>query len=143
MSIHTINPVCARDTTHITVTGQVFDGNSNETLPFANVYLASDSSIGTAADMDGKFRLNVPKGSKIVVSFVGYYPFKYMVDENFSEVFLTPDDQLAPVVIHGENKKKSNNWLWWLLLGGAALKMATSSDKKKKPALGQPMNVKI
>ena len=40
-------------------TGQVFDINTNETLPFANVYVDVDTSIGTATDMDGNFAIEV------------------------------------------------------------------------------------
>ena len=140
-----INSTCAKYDTTITVTGQVFDTTSMETLPFANVYHSTDSTIGTAADENGKFAIDMPRGNKLTVSFVGYHPYEFIVNEGFTKVFLTADDQLDTVVIEGENrnKKKSNSWLWWLLFGGLAIKAASTSDKKKKPALGQPISVKL
>lgn len=143
MSQYNINTTCSKDSTSISVTGQVFDTVSHETLPFANVYHSLNSSIGTAADMDGNFTIDIPLGHKLTVSFVGYHSYEFTVTEGFTKVFLTPDDQLDTVVIHGENKKKNNNWLWWLLVGGVVVKAASNASNKKKPALGQPMNVKI
>ncbi|MEM6697987.1 MAG: carboxypeptidase-like regulatory domain-containing protein [Bacteroidota bacterium] len=142
MNQYTINTVCSEYSPTITVRGQVFDVNSNESLPFANIYNILDHTVGTAADMDGKFSLEIPKGETLVASFVGYHPIKFIAENNFAEVYLTPDDQLDPVEIHGVNKNKSYSWLWWILIGGAALKVASKSGSKK-PALGQPMNVKL
>ena len=109
MNQYNINTTCSKYDASITVTGQVFDTVSHETLPFANVYHSLDSNIGTAADMDGNFTIDVPRGHKLTVSFVGYHTYEFTVTEGFTKVFLTPDDQLDTVVIHGENKKKNNN----------------------------------
>ena len=53
-----------------TVTGQVVD-ETGETVIGASVVVEGTTN-GTITDFDGKFTLNVPKGKKIVVSFVGY-----------------------------------------------------------------------
>jgi len=143
MSQYTINTVCNEYTPAITISGQVFDANTKQPLPFSNIYHALDSTIGTAADEDGKFTIDIPTGHTLVASFVGYHPKTFITGNGFTEVFLTPDDQLEPAIIYGENKKRNYSWLWWLFLGGVAIKAASNTSKKKKPALGQPMNVKI
>lgn len=51
-----------------TVTGQVVD-ETGETVIGASVVVEGTTN-GTITDFDGKFTLNVPKGKKIVVSFV-------------------------------------------------------------------------
>jgi hypothetical protein len=141
MSQFNINSVCTEYSTGVRVQGQVFDATSNETLPLANVYVDVDTTIGTAADMDGNFSIQVPKGTTLVVSFTGYHPFKFMAEEGFIDVYLQADDQLDTVVIHGQNKKKNYNWLWWLLAGGVVLSKVSNSTNK--PALGKPMHVKL
>ncbi|MCT4697734.1 TonB-dependent receptor [Tenacibaculum haliotis] len=56
-----------------TVVGTLTDKEmNNEALPFANVFIKG-TSIGATTDFDGKYTLNVPTGSQIIVfSFVGY-----------------------------------------------------------------------
>ncbi|MCX6132777.1 MAG: carboxypeptidase-like regulatory domain-containing protein [Ignavibacteriales bacterium] len=58
-----------------TVKGNVVDDSTGAPLPLANVFV-SNSTIGTAADPEGKFELRgVPLGTQqIVASIVGYKP---------------------------------------------------------------------
>ncbi len=141
MSQFNINSTCAEYTTMTTITGQVFDAVTDETLPFANVYLSIDTTIGTAANEDGVFTIDVPKGSTLTASFVGYHLSEFVAQERFTKVFLKPDDQLGTVYL--ESKKKKSNWLWWLFFGGLAVGVIANSETKETPALGQPMKVKI
>ncbi|NID12737.1 carboxypeptidase-like regulatory domain-containing protein [Fibrivirga algicola] len=55
------------------VTGRVFDGETNQPVPFASVYVNA-STRGTTADADGKYQLpGVPSGTvELVASAVGY-----------------------------------------------------------------------
>jgi TonB-linked SusC/RagA family outer membrane protein len=56
----------------VTVSGTVVD-ELNEPLAGATVKVAGNGSIGTATDIDGKFRLEVPSaGSTLEISFLGY-----------------------------------------------------------------------
>jgi hypothetical protein len=142
MSQFNINSTCRNYDINVTTTGKVRDAVTGDSLPFANVYMALNQNIGTATDMDGNFSIEVPSGTTLIASFVGYKPIKFRVYGEFTEVSLTPDSQLDPVIIHGE-KKKNYTWLWWLLVGGLVIKSASNSQKKSKPALGQPINVKI
>lgn len=54
------------------VTGTVTSGDDGLPLPGASV-VVKGTTIGTATDLDGKFSLNVPQGSSVlVVSFTGF-----------------------------------------------------------------------
>lgn len=94
----------------IKVTGQVFD-DMGETVPGANVTLKGNSSVGTVTDIDGNFTLNVPKGSTLVVSFIGYAPYEWVVNDTEKKVIkLAPDSQALDevvVVAYGTQKKSS------------------------------------
>ena len=65
-----------------TITGVVVSGEDNEPLIGASIYVhaddlkkvgASQSSLGTITDMDGKFSLSVPeKVTRIHCSYIGF-----------------------------------------------------------------------
>lgn len=144
MSQFNFNSTCAKDTTMSSITGQVFDTVTKEALPFANVYLTIDNSIGTAANEDGIFSINVPDSSTLTVSFTGYLPYKFMATQAFTKVFLTRDDQLDTVYLESPKNKKSNGWLWLLLFGGLVA-VATNQEEQKKGSstARKPIKAKI
>lgn len=55
------------------ITGTIFDGNTNLTLPGATITIAGTTE-GTSSDVDGRFILsNLPSGTiNLEISFVGY-----------------------------------------------------------------------
>jgi hypothetical protein len=66
-----------------TIRGRVLDDSTGVPLPLANVFV-SNSTIGTAANEEGKFELKgVPFGTQqIVASIVGYIPASYTAQMN-------------------------------------------------------------
>lgn len=94
----------------IKVTGQVFD-ELGETIPGANVTLKGNTGVGTVTDMDGNFTLNVPKGSVIVVSFIGYVSHEYAVKGGEKVIVkLTPDSKaLDEVVVVGYGLQRKSS----------------------------------
>ena len=73
-----------------TLNGKVVNEN-NESLPGATI-LVKESNKGTSTDFDGKFRVNLPKGtSTIQVSFVGYKTVS-------KEISLTKNDAIEFVL---------------------------------------------
>jgi len=63
-----------------TVTGEVTDASSGEALPGVNI-VVKGTTIGTATDSDGAYRLSVPSLSDtLVFSFVGYQPREIPID---------------------------------------------------------------
>ena len=64
-----------------TITGVVISGEDNEPLIGASVYVhtdelkkagASQTSLGTITDIDGKFTLSLPSNSVLAVTYVGF-----------------------------------------------------------------------
>ena len=58
----------------VTVEGAVYEKASGEILPGASIaiYVNGKLLTGTSADIDGKFKINVPKGNfEIKVSYMG------------------------------------------------------------------------
>ena len=94
------------------VTGTVKAGN--ETIPFANV-LVKGTTIGTAADAAGRFKLsNLPVGQQtVLISAVGYkvYSKDLMLEKNSSisvEVELEPDNiGIEQIVISADRNARS------------------------------------
>ena len=53
------------------VSGTVVSQDDNEPIIGASVTIYGGATIGTVTDVDGNFKLNVPKGAKLVFSYVG------------------------------------------------------------------------
>ncbi|MCB2194453.1 MAG: DUF5686 and carboxypeptidase regulatory-like domain-containing protein [Bacteroidetes bacterium] len=107
------------------VRGSVFDSETNEPVPFANITF-KNSSIGTITNMDGEYFLETRENyDSLVVSFVGYKPQtkrlnKYNYQElNFKlepnvyaleEIVVLPTENPAHPILRNiiANKKKHN-----------------------------------
>ncbi|MBE0661628.1 MAG: mucoidy inhibitor MuiA family protein [Bacteroidales bacterium] len=62
------------------VRGVVFDSQTREPVPFANV-VVKGTSIGTTSDFDGRYDLMVPPdATHLQVTFVGYKPKEILID---------------------------------------------------------------
>lgn len=94
----------------IKVTGQVFDENG-ETIPGANVTVKDNPGVGTVTDMDGNFSLNVPKGSVLVISFIGYISHEHTIKSAEKLVVkLVPDSKaLDEVVVVGYGMQRKSS----------------------------------
>lgn len=89
-----------------TITGTIFDGDSNAPLPGANV-IESRSANGTTSDFDGKFSLQVsqPIGT-VSVTYVGFatQTIKYDVsngDQDLGTITLSLGNSLEEIIIVG------------------------------------------
>jgi hypothetical protein len=95
-----------------TVHGTVRDVKTGEPLPFTNVFI-SNTTIGTSADGQGRFRLTrVPTGpNELVFSFVGYRSIQTKIDLSANQELtlnaqLAPDEELLEaVVVEGKRDK--------------------------------------
>lgn len=63
----------------IRVSGIVIDSQTNEPIPFVNIWFAN-TNIGTISDVDGKFMLRVDTCTTIQFSSVGYIPQSRKLD---------------------------------------------------------------
>ncbi|HVO75865.1 MAG TPA: TonB-dependent receptor [Ignavibacteriaceae bacterium] len=85
-----------------TITGHVYDKNTNEALAKANVILKG-TSLGAATDFDGNFNLRgVPEGTyTVVVSYIGYNSSSADIKVTSGQTVLQ-DFHLEPVTLEGE-----------------------------------------
>lgn len=82
------------------ITGTVIDGDFNEPLPFANI-LVKETGDGVTSDFDGKYSIELPKGSyTLVFSFVGYET-KEITNINVRDVDYTITDIVLNSVAQG------------------------------------------
>ena len=85
------------------VTGTVLDEN-NEPVIGASVVQQSNPKNGVATDFDGNFTLNVPAGTKIKVTYVGYEDV-IVAAKSGMKITLTPKGNvIGEVVVTGYQK---------------------------------------
>ena len=92
----------------VSVTGKVVD-NLGEPIIGANV-VVQGQTVGTITDIDGVFKLDVPKGAKLLISFIGYSSKTVEVKQSNIEIVLEDDSQMlgeVEVVAYGVQKKVS------------------------------------
>ncbi len=89
--------------------GQVLD-ETGASIPGANITVKGNTGIGTVTDLDGNFILDVPSGSVLVVSFIGYVSQELTAKDGIKlTVRLVPDDQTLDEVIvvgYGNSTKR-------------------------------------
>src|SRR5690554_3943039 len=85
----------------IPITGTVTDANGAG-IPGATV-LVEGTTTGTATDIDGNFSLDVPEGSVLLISFIGYQSQRITVDNQSVINIVLEEDQssLDEVVVVG------------------------------------------
>lgn len=92
-----------------TVTGRVVDGDGNPIAGAAVRIRGMSQETGT--DNDGRFILSdVPNGSFITVSFIGYEPRELSISENLANIVMYPAvSDLEEVVVIGYGTQKKSN----------------------------------
>ena len=95
-----------------TISGKVLSSQTNESIPYANVYF-NNSFNGSVSDIDGNFVLNISQnpGQDIIVSCVGYQSalIEDHIPGEYYEVYLKPHTYLLDpllVVADGTSRKK-------------------------------------
>lgn len=72
------------------VSGYIYDFETKNPLEFCNVF-NTKSKNGTITDLDGKFTINVPIGSTLSISFIGYKTQDYIIQKkNIGKIYLIP-----------------------------------------------------
>lgn len=85
----------------IDVSGTVISQDDGEPIIGASVIVAGGKAgMGTVTDIDGKFKLNVPEGTKLQISYVGMQNQIVPAKANM-KVVLKPEAQLQEVVVTG------------------------------------------
>ena len=92
---------------NVTVTGRVVD-ELGEPMIAAGV-VQQGTTNGTTTDLDGQFRLVVPRGATVIFSTIGYLQEERVIDQDMTlEIKMTPDTQMIEetvVVGYGVQKK--------------------------------------
>ena len=81
------------------VTGTVVSGEDGEPIVGASVKV-SGTKMGTITDVDGKFTLNVPEGTKLVVTYLGMLPKTVNASVSGAmKIKLDPDNKVLDEVV--------------------------------------------
>jgi len=96
---------------NVTITGTITDQNDGSGLIGVNVVVKDAASpIGTTSDVEGKYALNVPKGSTLLFSYIGYIEQEVVVaDSKTIDVAMATEDELLEEVVvigYGSVKKE-------------------------------------
>lgn len=90
------------------VSGVVTDSETGETLIGVNVTDATNKSLGTVTDLDGKYSISLPDTVKALsFSFVGYSTQVIDITGSMVNVKLAPGEQLSEVVVVGYGTQKA------------------------------------
>lgn len=95
------------------IKGVVIDVNG-ESLIGVNVYEKGSTTNGTSTDINGNFTINVPDGSTLVISYVGFITQEIVVDEIARDTSLTvtlieDSKSLEEVVVIGYGTMSKKN----------------------------------
>ena len=89
---------------NLTVKGVVSD--NMDVLPGVTIVIAGTDK-GTVTDIDGKYSIDVPKGSKLIFSYVGYRSQTVTANQSRLDIRLSVDAiQLEEAVVVGYAKQK-------------------------------------
>ncbi len=92
----------------VTITGTVLDEN-NEPVIGANVALSNNKRVAINTDVNGNFRISVPQGATLSVSFIGYKTENVKAQDGMT-VYLQPTtEQLEQLVVVGYGTQKKAN----------------------------------
>ncbi|MCW9708755.1 TonB-dependent receptor [Fodinibius salsisoli] len=83
------------------INGQVFDAETNQPLPGANV-VVEDTQTGTSTDAEGEFTIDAEEGDVLVISFVGYNTQEVTAEQGM-EIFLQPDEEMLGEIVVSSN----------------------------------------
>ena len=81
----------------------IFADDGEPVIGASVIVLGGEGGIGVATDIDGKFKLSVPKGAKLKISYVGMETQTLPAAKNM-KVYLKDEKQLQEVVVTGLQK---------------------------------------
>ncbi|MBN1117329.1 MAG: DUF4139 domain-containing protein [Bacteroidales bacterium] len=124
-----------------TISGRITD-QDNQPLPGANI-LIQGTTIGTVADLDGRYSLSVPENaSNVLVSYIGYHTEEIPINNSTINVHLIEDMMaLEEVVVvgYGTQKKESLTGTVTNIQGSASgIQIRGTSTLNNTPIFNQP-----
>ncbi|MDE6495821.1 MAG: TonB-dependent receptor [Duncaniella sp.] len=94
---------------NITVQGTVISATDNEPLIGAVVIPADNEKNGVTTDFDGKFTLNVPEGTGLTISYVGYKTVTVKAQPSLTVSLDEDAELLDEVVVVGYSAEKKSD----------------------------------
>lgn len=89
--------------------GVVLDAQTNDPIIGASIYI-EDSAKGTVTDLDGKYEIKAPVGSKLKISYMGYNTVVITATAQEQIIKLKEDSELLDeVVVVGYGTQKKTN----------------------------------
>lgn len=93
----------------ILVKGKIVDAKSNEELIGVSIVSKDQKSLGTVTNIDGEFSINVPVGTVLQCSYIGYEPKNVTATANYLTIKLSESQELLDEVVvigYGTAKRK-------------------------------------
>lgn len=121
---------------NIKISGTVISGSDNYPIIGANI-LVKGSTIGTITDVDGNFSFEAPKGSTLIVSYIGYQSQEMQVSSNAPlKIILSEDtEKLDEVVVIGYGSQKKSDMTGGIVaVGNEKLQMVSTNNLMDKLA---------
>lgn len=85
----------------LTVQGHVVSKADNEPIIGATVIETNQTTNGTITDIDGNFRLTVPQGAELTISYIGYKTVQVKAQPNLHIQLAEESELLQEVVVTG------------------------------------------
>ena len=121
---------------NIKISGTVISGSDNYPIIGANI-LVKGTTIGTITDVDGNFSFEAPKGSTLIVSYIGYKSQELQVSGNAPlKIILSEDtEKLDEVVVIGYGSQKKSDMTGGIVaVGNEKLQMVSTNNLMDKLA---------
>ena len=114
---------------------------SDETgIPLPGASIVEKGTVnGVSSDFDGNYNIEVPKGSTLEFSFIGYGKQTFLVEESTSfDVTLLPDNELEEVVVVAFGKQTKET-----IVGSVAVISSESINKQSATTITQAIQGSI
>lgn len=119
----------------IKISGTVISGADNYPIIGANI-LVKGTTIGTITDVDGNFSFEAPKGSTLIISYIGYQQQELKAGSAPLKIVLQEDsEKLDEVVVIGYGSQKKSDMTGGIVaVGNEKLQMVTTNNLMDKLA---------
>ena len=94
---------------NITVKGNVVSATDAEPLIGASVASSVQESLGTITDFDGNFTIDVPEGSSLTISYIGFVSVTVKAAPQLNIVLKEDAETLSEVVVVGYSTEKKSD----------------------------------
>ena len=94
---------------NITVKGNVVSATDAEPLIGASVVSSVQESLGTITDFDGNFTIDVPEGSSLTISYIGFVSVTVKAAPQLNIELKEDAETLSEVVVVGYSTEKKSD----------------------------------